>query len=350
MLHAVIIAGGRGERFWPASRRGRPKQFLRLVGQRSLIELTSQRISPLCPIRNQTFIVPRELRPVLRRALPRLPARNVVTEPCGRNTAAAIGLASFRLRKPGKVTQVVLPADHLIRPRSRFLEGVRFAERVARTGKLVLFGIPPTRPDTGYGYIRLGERLATGRRLVAYEARSFEEKPNAATARRYLRSGRHLWNSGMFVWQNDTILEGLRAHMPALYEDLAAWAAGRRKLASVYARAVPISIDYGVLEKAHNVAVVRVDFNWDDVGSWLALDRQGYKDLDKNSVFARFCGIDTRNSIIYGEDSLVATLGVKDLIVVQTKDAVLVCHKTRAADLKKLTSKISSNEATRGYL
>jgi len=349
-LYSVILCGGRGERFWPGSRRSLPKQFVTLFGKRSLLQATSDRVRSLCPPDRQLFVAGAEFGPVLKKQLP-VASRNLVFEPFGRNTAPAIGLAAIRLAQRDKnAVMAVLPADHLVEDRKAFLACLRFAARLAEKGLLVTFGIPPTRPDTGYGYVQSGARVASSGRLAGFEVKGFREKPDAATARKYLKSGDYYWNSGMFVWRVDAILAAFRAHMPAFYADLERYGAAigtrreGRELARLYDRAESISIDYAVMEKARNIAVVRATFDWDDVGSWLALDRHMPKDRQGNVVGQRGLASDSGSCIVQTDAGIVAVLGCSNLVVVRSGDAVLVAHKDKLGGIKGLLAEIGRNK------
>ena len=355
-LYAVIMCGGRGERFWPLSRRRRPKQFITLFGGSSLTRQTSDRVRGLCPPERQLFVAPAEFAPLLRQQT--RPGRSsLLLEPCGRNTAPAIGLAAAWLssKEPDSV-MLVLPADHVIEPRHEFERSVRLAARLAQDGMLVTFGIPPTRPDTGYGYVQVGDRLAGRGRLTAHRVRAFKEKPGLATARRYVRQGSFLWNSGMFVWRVDAILDAFRRFMPGYRRELDRFRAAvgtRREAAALrvlYDRAPSTSIDYAVMEKAENVAAVRATFAWDDVGSWLALERHSPKDRDGN-VRRGFCyAPGSERCIILSDSGLVAAVGVAELVVVRAGDAVLVCSRDRLGDLKPLLKRLARDPRAKRFL
>lgn len=356
MLHAVILCGGRGERFWPRSRRFLPKQFLALFGGRTLLQDTSRRIAPLCPVGRQLFVASRGMAKTVRRQA-RVSEEQVLVEPVGRNTAPAIGLAAAHLvaRDPDAV-MVVLPADHHISRLRQFQAAVRLAARSAQDGSLVTFGVPPTRPDTGYGYIRVGDRVAGRGALTVHRVAEFCEKPDLATARRYLKTGEFLWNSGMFVWRADAILDALRKFLPKLSADLRAYtrAVGTAKqvkaLERVYERAESVSIDYAVMEKAKNVVALRAGFGWDDVGSWLALERHLKADRDGNSVAGLVAAQSSGNCIVDSDCGVVALLGVRDLVVVRSGDAVLVASRDKLPELKRLLKRMAEEPKTREYL
>lgn len=368
---AVIMAGGRGERFWPLSRRARPKQLLTLDGGRSLIQQAVTRVLPLTGPERVLIVTGQEYAETIRSQLPELPASSVLVEPAGKNTAACVGLATVHLQRAGgpwgdDPIMMVLPADHVVRDAEAFRRVMRAAAHCAREHPLVTVGIWPTRAETGYGYIEMGERMGLALGYDVYRVDRFVEKPDVAQARRYVASGRHLWNSGMFVWRMHEIRRAIAEHLPALHEGLErmarAW--GTPEHGDVAARAFaslePVSIDYGILERAREIVVLPADFGWDDAGSWPALERLFSPDEDGNVVRGgRHVGIDTSQCIVYvnGEPSrdadrpgaparprLVATLGVRDLVIVETEDVTLVCAKEQAQDIKRLLAKLRGGE------
>ncbi|HTW91592.1 MAG TPA: mannose-1-phosphate guanylyltransferase [bacterium] len=354
-LHAVILCGGRGERFWPKSRRGLPKQFITLFGRQSLTQETSARVLPLCPYGSQLFVAPAEFEPVLRRQLGH--DANLVFEPMGRNTAPAIGLAAEYLAvKAPDATMLVLPADHLIEDRNAFLKAVRAGAKLAQRGLLVTFGVRPERPDTGYGYIQLGNRIAGEGQLTAHQVQAFKEKPSPARARAYLAAGEYVWNSGMFIWRVDAILSAFRTFMPDFHDELEEFgkSIGTRRekaaLARLYRHSPSISIDYAVMEKADNVACVRGSFDWDDVGSWLALARHAKPDDSGNVANGRLVAKDSSRCIVDSDFGIVAALGVKDLVIVRAGDAVLVADKKRLGQIKQLIADIAALQDGRRFL
>ena len=360
MLVTVIMAGGRGERFWPRSRGKHPKQLLPIAGVRTMIQETVERVKPLTAEENIYIVTGENLAGEVRRQLPSVPAKNVISEPLGRNTAACIGLAAVRIEKEKpEAVMVVLTADHLIKERERFLEIVKAgAELAEASGNLVTLGIKCTRPDMGYGYIKIKnqERRAKSEKIEAYEVEKFVEKPDEETARRFLVSGNYYWNSGMFIWTVSAILEAIRKHMPKLFKGLETikQSPGTPEEADivrkVYQNLEPISIDYGVMERAENVAVVKADITWDDVGSWLAMERLYPRDENGNVVLGKFEGIDSTNCIIVSDDHLVAGIGVSDLIVVTTPEATLICSRERAQDVKKMVKKLVASKEKEKYL
>ncbi|UCG43702.1 MAG: mannose-1-phosphate guanylyltransferase [candidate division WOR-3 bacterium] len=354
-LYAVIMCGGKGERFWPKSRRTSPKQFIRLFGDRSLTRQTSDRMLKLCPVERQVFIAPAEYERVMREQVKTRKA-NLILEPVGRNTAPAIGVAAAYLAaRDTDASMVVLPADHLITKHAKLLACVRLAAKLAQQGLLVTFGIPPSRPDTGYGYIKVGDRL-TSKGIQAFRVLGFREKPDPRTARRYVKAGSYLWNSGMFVWRVDVIFSAFERYMPEFHSsllrlrDAVGTKSEKRVLNKVYRDAPSISVDYAIMEKAGNIAAVRATFDWDDVGSWLALARHMKQDKVGNVVRGTCVGKDMRGCIVDADSGLLAVLGCRDLVIVRSGEAVLVAHKDRLDDIKALVKLVGESRHGGGYL
>jgi len=356
MLYSVIMAGGTGTRFWPLSRRKNPKQVISLAEGPSLFERTVARLKRLVPP-ERTYVVTRaELAPTLRALAPQLPRENVIGEPVGRDSAAAVFLgASIIAHKDGQAVILVSAADHLIAPAARFRAAVRKASGLARHGFLVTFGIPPTRPSTAYGYVECGAALPGV--AGAFRVRRFHEKPSSRTARRYLRAKRFFWNSGLFVWKAATILDAARRFAPehfAAISPLGALhgAAGfQASLAAAYRKVNRISIDYAIMEKARNVAMLKADFDWADVGGPLALRRCMKADGAGNIHIGLVDLLDSRDCVaVSGDDRLLALFGCEDLVVIQTPDATLVCPADRAEELKKLVSRLDARSDTAEFL
>lgn len=343
MRHALIMAGGSGTRLWPMSRRLRPKQLLRLFDGASLLQHARRRLAGLFPTDNIWVITSADYLDLVRNELPDLPRENLIGEPEGRDTANAIGLAAhlLALRNP-QATMAVFTADHIITPVERFAEAIRRGMEVAEahSSSLVTFGITPDSPQTGYGYVHRGESLGAG----AFRVREFKEKPTEEVAQAYLRSGEYLWNSGMFVWTLPAIQEELQRCLPesspALAELARGWrtAAGTQQAARVFSSLKKISIDFGVMEKARSVLMVEMDCRWKDLGSWTALAATRQPDAAGNvSVAPQLLTLDARDNIVVSEAGhLLVLMGVKDLVVVHTSDATLVCHKDDEQRLKDL--------------
>jgi len=334
-IHAVLLVGGRGERFWPLSTPEQPKQFLRIFTDKTMVEETVDRICSIIPKTNIHYVLPPHLESLLRKTVKGIKAKNMIIEPEARNTAPAIALAARALSHKPDAVMAVLPADHLITPRRTFHADLKEAARLAQEGFLVTFGIPPVRPETGYGYIEIDRNKPL--RKPGFKVKRFREKPDLKTAARYLKSGNFLWNSGMFVWRVDTIINAFSVHHTKIYSSLLVPGATAPTEKS-YKRLDSISIDYAIMEKADNTAVVPARFRWDDVGSWTALERHLEPSLDKNVNIGKLIYRDSEGCIAIAEDGEIALFGVRDLVVVKTRDTVLVCAKERAAEIKKLLS------------
>jgi mannose-1-phosphate guanylyltransferase len=339
--YAVVLAGGSGTRFWPRSRARVPKQLLPIVSTRPLLQETVARLAPLFPAERVCIVTARDQARAVRRHVRGAP--RLLLEPEGRNTAAAIALAALDLaRSAPDGVMAVLPADHAITDPATFRADLRLALDLAATsGALVTLGIRPTRAEVGYGWIRPGADVPGTRRRAAW-VRTFVEKPPAARAAAFFAGGRMLWNAGIFAWRIDAILAALRTHCPAVIGPLeAAFGKGRRALAAAYARVPSVPIDSGVMEHARRVTVVRARFGWSDVGSWAAVaELLGGNGDGTNAVRGHALPIDSRGCLVDSPDRLVALVGVDDLVVVDTKDAVLVCRKDRAQDVRKVTDEL----------
>ncbi|HJX39272.1 MAG TPA: mannose-1-phosphate guanylyltransferase [Anaerolineae bacterium] len=347
-MYAVVLAGGSGKRLWPLSRRESPKQLLDITCQeKTLIRETYARLQPLVPDENLFVITAGQYVASTREQLPSLPAANVIAEPEGRGSAPAIGLAAVHLlRKDPDAVMACLPADHHIAEPERFRRALSAAGQVAQQGHLVTLGIRPQRPHTGYGYIELGQRLADVDEHAVYAVRRFTEKPDEETAALFVEGGRHLWNSGMFIWKASVILEEIARHLPRLHACLSELAGvlGTDKEEEVLARSwcqvEKETIDFGVMEKADSVVVVPVEMGWSDIGSWASLIELLPADGDGNVVVGNHLGLETKGSLIYSPRRLVATVGVENLIIVETEDAILICPRERAQEVKRLVDRL----------
>jgi mannose-1-phosphate guanylyltransferase len=355
----IIMAGGRGERFWPVSRERTPKQLLTLLGKRSFLQDAVDRVLPLVPAKNIFVITNESQLPEVRKQLPKIPKQNLVAEPVGRDTCAAVtlGAALVGARSTTGV-MAVLPADHVIPEPKKFQQVLSDAFDLAGRGQaIVTIGIKPTEPATGYGYIRVGEALPPPPRVKAYKtvfqrAEQFVEKPHFDRAREYLNSGQYRWNAGMFVWSFVTITEGLQKHQPDMYAACQRWfkvANKPAKLAKVLAKEYPdlkrISIDYALMEHAQNVVVADGAFEWDDLGSWTALARHLKADAEGNCAVGEFIHVDGARNVIFdartkSRRTPIAVVGLRDSILVQTDDAVLLAHKSQAQKVKELVRKL----------
>ncbi len=358
MLYAIIMAGGAGTRFWPESRRLRPKQLLPLVEERSMIRLTLDRLAGLVPPERTLVVTSAALAGAVAEQLPELPPESIVGEPAKRDTAPCIGLAAMLVAEHDpEATLVVLPSDHVVRPEEPFRAALRLAVQLVEegaepatrgrdgVGRIVTLGIRPTYAAESFGYIQRGEPLAvpSDSSLPVYRAQQFREKPVAAVAQQYFDSGDYYWNAGIFVWKARTILAALKQRQPEMHGRLRriseAWTAAEG--ASVFQREYEairgISIDYAVMEQARDVLVIEAPFEWDDVGSWRSLARLRGADAQGNTVVGRHLGLETRGCIVRGpNDHLIVTLGLKDCIVVHTPDATLVANRQDEEAIRKV--------------
>ncbi|HXE75728.1 MAG TPA: sugar phosphate nucleotidyltransferase [Candidatus Xenobia bacterium] len=339
--YAILMAGGYGTRFWPLSRRAKPKQFLALTGKESLLQQTYRRLLRLFPPSRIYVVGNAEHRRLLRQQLPRVPAGRLLLEPMGRNTAAAIALAAAHIRRElrGEAVLGVFPADHAIRDEARFLRIARAAlATAAAEDVMVVLGIPPTHAHTGYGYIERGRALRRAGGQQVFVARRFTEKPGPATAARYLATERYYWNSGMFFWRLSTFNDLLHRHLPATHiamQRLSTGAALRR----AYARLQNISVDYALAEPAAaagRARMISAEMGWSDLGTWSAVYDWRAKTRGENQFPPAHFVLDARGTLIEAKDKFVAALGVSNLIVVETSDALLVCSRTSAQDVGKV--------------
>lgn len=350
MTHAVIMAGGRGERFWPKSRQGLPKQFLRLIGDKTMLQRTVSRVEKLLAPENIYIITAEKHREIVRHQVPEIPQENIILEPCGRDTAAAVGLAAVIVQQKNVTgVMIVLPADHYIADEDRFAAVLRGAVDAAAENRAVTIGITANRPETGFGYIAQGQFYKSFAGIPSYQVERFMEKPDHKQALRFLESGCYFWNSGIFIWRADLIRRLISEHIPPLAEGLEEIekATGTNRypqvLQDVYAKLPKISIDYGVMEKAQGVLMVPGDIGWDDVGSWTALESYKEKDMNGNILDGQGVLVDTKNTMVQASEKVVATLGVHDLIVVEDEGSILICHKQKAQELKKVIKALQEN-------
>ncbi len=343
---ALIMAGGRGERFWPRSRKNLPKQFLSLTDDgKTMIQLTVERILPLVKMEDIYIATNKNYKELVRSQLPEIPEENILCEPVGRNTAPCIGLGAAHIgKKYENALMLVLPSDHLIKFNNMFLSSLREACRVAmEDDNLVTLGITPTYPETGYGYIKFNPQKTLG---GAYQVERFVEKPTLEVAKEYLETEEYLWNSGMFIWKLSSIWKNMEKYMPETYAGLQKIGAAigtpeeEAVLEQEFAALPSVSIDYGIMEKAQHIYTIPGTFGWDDVGSWLAVERIKKTNEDGNVVNGNVITIDTHNCIVQGTNKLIAAVGLRDLIIVDTEDAILICEKHRAGDIRKVTENL----------
>ena len=345
-MYAVMMAGGMGTRFWPVSRKARPKQLLSFAGNKTMIQQTYERIKPLTPAEKILVITNKDLKKEIERQLPEIPPDNIIGEPEGKNTAPCIGLAATIIEQKSSENEimVILPADHLVTHLSDFQHTLKAGIAYARKHDVLLtLGIQPGYPETGYGYIRFAEKLDSVKGKDIYQVKTFAEKPNTETAERFIKSGDFLWNSGMFIWSVRTLLKEIEDHLPDLYDDLMlirnkVGKSGFKKLVTeVYKRTKSISIDYGIMESAHNVCVIKSNFGWNDLGSWEAVYNISKKDSQANAVHAKkSILIDAKNNYFYTSKKLIAAVDVEDLVVVEIDDAILICKKDRSQNVKEI--------------
>ncbi|WFR56306.1 mannose-1-phosphate guanylyltransferase [Anaerocolumna sp. AGMB13025] len=339
---ALIMAGGRGERFWPKSRKNLPKQFLSLTGDgKTMIQLTIERILPLVAMEDIYISTNKDYKSLVLEQLPNIPKENILCEPYSRNTAPCIGLGAVHIaNKYDDAIMLVLPSDHLIKYNSMFINTLKDASEIAqKNSNIVTIGITPDYPETGYGYIKFNPSLGEGR---AFEVDRFVEKPSLEVAKEYLATDEYLWNSGMFVWKVSSILNKMKELMPVTYQGLLniQESIGTEEeeiiLEKEFRNFQSISIDYGIMEKSKNIYTLPGTFGWDDVGSWLAVERIKKSNEYGNVVDGNVITIESKNCIIEGGKKLIAAVGIENLIVVDTEDATLICDKDSAGDIKKI--------------
>jgi mannose-1-phosphate guanylyltransferase len=355
MNWAIIMAGGFGERFWPMSRRSRPKQLLAIVGKRTMIQDAVERLRPLVPASRTVVVTNAAQAREVRKQLPRV--KHVIAEPAGRNTAPCIALATAMItRLDPNAVMAVVPADSWIGDVEKYRRVVGDSLALAtERDVLVTIGIQPTSPHTGYGYIQLGQALGSQPPALStqfWKANRFVEKPDRKTAEEFFASGQYRWNAGMFVWSARAIWQAFEKLQPVMAERCGRLAATRlRNFACEYQRLQKISVDYAIMENANNVVVANGDFPWDDVGDWPAIARHNPKDANGNVARAEFVGLDTADCVVVGDKKhLVAAVGVRDLVIVHTPDATLVCHKTEAQKVRELVKKLAAERRWRKVL
>jgi mannose-1-phosphate guanylyltransferase len=348
-LYAIIMAGGIGARFWPRSKKKSPKQLLKIIGENTMIQETFTRLNGLVPKENILIVTNESQRPGIAEQLPEIPAENILVEPFGRNTAACIGLASVIIQKrsPDAVT-FVMPADHIIRDNESFMNTLKIAAQFSYQNQaLVTIGIQPTKPETGYGYIQIDED--SGKNNV-FKVLTFAEKPNYDTAVNFIKSGDFLWNSGMFIWTVDSILNEIKQLMPDLYEGLIQIRDNLSNpdfpniLSEIYGHLKSISIDYGIMEKSNKVFLVKGKFSWSDVGSWEAVYELSNKDEDGNVKVGSVYTDMALDSYIYSPDKFAAVIGLDNIIVINHKDALLICKRDKAQDVKNVIDFLKLNK------
>ena len=356
-LNALIMAGGEGKRFWPLSKKSNPKQFLSLVGEKSLIRQTVDRILPLIPI-ERIFVVTGDIYADLTlEHLPELPIENLILEPDGKNTAPCIAYSSLKIEKINEDSiTVVLPADHVIGDDQEFRNALSFAANVADTKldngqyPLITLGVTPTAPQTGYGYIKTDIEILSSDNYSAYKVDKFTEKPDIETALSFLNQGGYYWNSGIFIWKNSSIISAFRDIIPAWqssFDEISnnlGQLSEKDSVSKFYDTLTPGSIDKLILEHSENTLVIPINFPWSDVGSWSALDEYLRKEGSENIIRGKAVSIDSSNCLVYGTEKLIALVGVEGLVVVESEDSILVLNKEKSQDVKKVVEEINKKE------
>ncbi len=356
-VYGVILAGGSGTRFWPLSRERFPKQLLRIIGEGTLLQQTFERLIQHIAPAQMTVVTNETQAESIRLQLGEWKdalTDNIILEPEGRNTAPAIALTALELlQRDLEAVMVVVPADHVVKASKKFMKAVKFATKLALKGHLVTFGIHPSRPETGYGYIHPNKRkpLASQGGFIGYSVAKFVEKPDLSTAKRYCRSGNYFWNSGIFVWKASTILEELAFHQPKIFKIIQGLSrhVGKPEFSAAlrkgYAKMASVSIDHAVMEHSARSAVVPVDFGWSDVGSWGSLEEVAPLDKSGNVRNGNIIDMESQHSVLFADRRVVATIGLDNMVVVDTPDATLVCPKDRAQDVKAIVSRLKEQRA-----
>jgi len=344
-VHIAILAGGSGTRLWPRSRRKRPKQLLNLFGQRTMIQQTADRLLPLVPPERIYVLTGPAHAEAIAEQLPEIPRENIFVEPSPKGTAPCLGLAAARLRQEnsGQSVMISVHADHVIADEESFRRALVAATATARKGYLVTVGIVPTYPATGFGYIERGKLLAQEQGLDVYQVERFTEKPPLEQAREFVESGRFYWNAGYFAWTLDNILDEFQRLLPEVYARLDAMVTTNAlDHEHIWGQIDPVTIDVGIMEQARNVAVVPCDMGWNDVGSWAAIYEISAQEKGGNVLLGggTHVGLDTSSSLVYSDGRLIATIGLKDMIIIDTEDALLVVPKERAQEVNALVKEL----------
>jgi len=343
-MYIALMAGGVGSRFWPRSRKELPKQMLNLLGEKSMLQMTYERVKPLVDDGKILVITSDDLKDLVAWQLPQLPVQNIIAEPFGRNTAPCIGLAGaiIQSRSTEDEVMVTLPADHLIEDGDKFRQTLSAAVQYAgHEDCLVTIGVKPVYPETGYGYIQRGKEIARESNRPIFKVKTFAEKPNLDTANRFIKSGDFLWNSGMFIWSTKLIMDEFARHEPEMADGfkqirkVADTELMAETIADVYSKIRSVSIDYAIMEVAKKVCIMESDFAWNDLGSWEAAYNISEKDELGNAVQAPFFkSINSKSNYIYSTKKIVAAIDVQDLVVVETEDALLICKKDQSQKVK----------------
>jgi mannose-1-phosphate guanylyltransferase len=352
-FYAVIMSGGRGTRLWPKSRKHRPKQVLRLNDKKSLFQSATKRILPLFGYENILVATGQDHYKALHQQEPNIPKKNFIIEPEGKGTAPCIGLAAIHLmhRDPNAI-MAVLTADHVIQKEKKFRQALAVSRTLAEKGNLITLGIKPTQPSTGYGYIKQGNLINEINDFNIYNVDQFTEKPDAETAQTLLESQEYSWNSGMFIWRVDIIMREFKRQMPVLYSqlmDLAKTSEYSTTLNKVWPKITKETIDYGIMENAQNVLVIPVEIGWSDIGSWSTFAELLTIDENKNSFMGNILSIDTSNTLAISDKRLITIIGLKNMVIVDTDDAILICPKNRSQEVREIVSKLEK-EGKEQYL
>jgi len=352
-IYGVILAGGKGERFWPKSKQTKPKQLLSIISNKSMLEETVERLS-LIVEHDKILVVGTTLLEESIKNLNVVKTKNILLEPFGKNTALAIGYSAIKIREENDDgTMLVCPADHSIHTNKDFQATIETGCEFTLKGKLVTFGVTPIRPDEGYGYIELGEELIKNK---VYKIKSFKEKPNIKTARAYLKKGNTLWNSGIFLWRVSDILSEIEKYMPEMYKGLLEFeksigtSSEKDALLKLYNESQSTSIDFGIMEQSVNIVICRAQFSWDDVGDWNALERIKNKDKNGNIFNGDVKEINSKNNIVSCEGGIVCLIGVEDMIVVRTRHETFICKKNETEEIKNLLKILEKDEKFKKYL
>lgn len=348
MIHAVIMAGGRGTRLWPQSRENTPKQLWKFLDGVSLLQDTVQRITPMIATEHILILTIKNIYEQICGQLSQFPECNIILEPVGRNTAPCVGLAALYIDDPD-ACMVILASDHVIRDKEEFLRTLQVAINIASEGEnLVTFGIKPMSPETGFGYIQRGEKV----RDEVYKVQKFTEKPDVETAKYFVDSGEYYWNSGMFIWKVSTLMTMIERYLPDLYQGLMiiksalGTAAEQQVIAEVFEKLEAVSIDYGIMEKAESTYVVPGDFGWNDLGSWAALPEVWGGNEEGNTIKGQVISFDSHGNIAYNDTGLTALIGVENLIVVKVGETILVCDKQQAQRVRDVVNELERQGMT----
>lgn len=347
-LYALILAGGSGTRFWPRSRKNKPKQLLNITGDEILLKKTIKLTKPIVPVGRIYIITTQSQAAIIKKTIPEIPDENILLEPYGKNTAPAIGLSSLYIQSadPNAVV-AILPADHYIKDTDRFHQTILSgASKASEETCIVTIGIPPKGPETGYGYIQAGEIIDNRKKIFA--VKSFHEKPNLNTAESYVKNGNFFWNSGIFITKTSSMIQEIKTHMSHTYACLNKIRPSlgadneQEAIKECYQNMESISIDYGVIEKSKNVFMIEGDFGWNDVGSWPSAAQYWPADTKKNAFIGEIISLDSAQCIVYSPKKLVALLGVEDLVIIEEDDVLMVCKKQRSQDIKRLVALLQS--------